>query len=152
MRIHYVLMTATAAVYAATAELFVQGDRKVRHPDGGCTDAPGDYAVVALVICAVLVIGTSAWIARTERERWMVSTGLHAALPAALGTLAGMRYYDLRMPRASTCLELEFCGWCLNTVWESAWFNAALASVATMLIALATGSVAGAVRRPSPTR
>lgn len=148
MRIHSLLVLAATAVYAATAELFVLGDRKVRLADGECTYAPEDYTTLALAICAAVLIGTSAWVARSARGRWMLATAVHAAVPAALGTVLGMRYYDLRLPRAAECWSLEFCSWCMPSVWESAWLNVLAAAALAMLLGVAIGAVARRVRPP----
>jgi hypothetical protein len=142
MRIHYLLMLAVTAGYAATAELFVQGDRKVRHPNGECTYAPEDYTALAVAVCGSVLIGTSAWVARSARGRWTPATVVHAAVPAALGTLVGMRYYDLRLPHAAQCISLEFCTWCMDSGWASAWFEALVASAVAMPLGLVAGAVA----------
>lgn len=148
MRIRYTVMAAATAVYVATAEIFVMGERVVPHPELGCADAPEDYMPLAVAIQAAALVGFSGWVARSSGRRWVLPTTFHAAVPAALATLIGVPYYRFRMAQAATCSEpYGLCVWCTPHWYDLWWVEVIMASAVATLFGLAAGFVARRVRR-----
>lgn len=148
MDIRYLMLGATTAIFVATAELFVLGEKLVPHPELGCTNAPGNYTALAVTLQMAALVGSSAWVARSSGRRWMVPTVFHAAVPAALATLIGVPYYGFRMAQAATCSEpFSLCTWCIPH-WDQIWWVQVImaAGVATLL-GLAAGAVGRRVMR-----
>lgn len=148
MDIRYLVLGATTAAYIATVELYVLSDKLVPHPEGGCTDAPGDYTAVAVVFSMLALIASSARVARSSGRRWAVATAFHVAVPAALATLIGVPYYRFRMAEAATCSEpFSLCTWCTPHWDEIWWVQIVMAAGVATLLGFAAGAVARRITR-----
>ena len=141
------VLGATTAVYIATVELYVLGEKLVPHPEGGCTDAPGDYTAAAVACLMLALFASSAWVARSSGRRWVLPTAFHAAVPAGLATLVGVPYYGFRLARAATCSEMSLCTWCMPHWDEIWWVQVVMAAGVATLLGLAAGAVARRITR-----